>query len=323
MDEITQRAYNRLEADCLSGRCGLYISSLSELERLTIYNYLEYERLQRKHDDMIALYKECGENWNEVFFVSLLTRLSGAKNKASFKKLAQRVKLNTIHREKWSIMNVEAILLGASGILELYPKDSYIMKLIKESEYFMRKHNIEPMHHSEWVLQDTRPVNHPAIRLAQVATLFCNNERLFDRAMACRNLADVEAIFSVEASEYWTKHYTPGKISTVDKYRAKRIGRTKCNILGINIIVSMQYAYGLYLRDENITNRAEELLAGLQAENNKLLKPWRTFNVRPRNAFDTQALIQLYTEYCMLKGCRNCIVAHKTIKNLSWIVDYK
>ncbi|MFR9669268.1 MAG: DUF2851 family protein [Rikenellaceae bacterium] len=323
MDATLQRAYKRLESDSTSGRCGLFLSSLSELERLFIYNSLEYERLERKHDDMLKLYMESGENWHQTLFTSIFKILSCEKNREAYLKLAQRVGYNPILREGKSLKNIETILLGASGILELYPKDAYILAMRCEAQYLMRKYKIEPMHYSEWRFDKVSPYNHPAIRLAQIARLFSLRSLFFDDVIACKTLDDVVALFGVEASDYWTSHFIPGVESKPLDVKVKRIGRQKCNLIGINVVVILQYAYGLYTKNEQISDRAERLNESLEAEYNTYIKRWGMYRVKPKNAFDSQALIQLYTVYCKQARCRECPVGVKAVKNLGWIESYK
>ncbi len=322
-EQMESRAYNRLEAGAESGRCGIYLSSISELERVALFSRLEYERLERKYKDMRELYLSCGESWHETLFVSLFKSLSCTKNKEPFMELARRVGYKSVLHERTSLENVEALLLCASGLLEIYPKDAYILKLRNSGEYLLRKYKIEPLHHSVWELNRHRPANHPAIRIAQAAQLFASKQLFFDRVIECETLRDVRELFGVEASTYWQTHYLPGKVSRGGDSMVKRIGEVKSNLIGINLVVIMQYAYGSYTANEQIIDRAEKLNESLLPEDNVYIKRWKSNHLTPRCAFDSQAMIQLYTEHCMKRGCRNCPVGHKAIKNLSWIEDHK
>jgi len=63
---------------------------------------------------------------------------------------------------------------------------------------------------------------------------------VIDRILECRTANDVNALFGVETSKYWYSRYTPANDS--DKI-AKRIGQMKTDLLGINLVVQMQFAY--------------------------------------------------------------------------------
>ena len=93
---------------------------------------------------------------------------------------------------------------------------------------------------SAWELGEIRPANHPVLRLAQAAEFFSQDEFVMARAMACRTEGDIRNLFCIEASPYWRTHHIPG--ATGDE-SPKRIGSFKTNIIGINLVAVLQFAY--------------------------------------------------------------------------------
>ncbi len=311
-----KRALNRLMAGAPSYGCGSYLRQIGELHRWEIYTHLEYERLNRKYQDIKRLYAETGQNWNQTLFMQFFQVLGDDKNKRTFRKLAERVSYNNILRERNNLMRVEALLLGASGLLESYYDDHYTLDLKREASYLMRKYNIEPLKASDWVVSRNRPKNHPIIRIAQAAILFSKYDLLLDKVLACKCYTDVEHIFGVEASEYWTTHHIPAKQSDED---VKRIGFVKCNSIAINLVVMIQYAYSHYTLNEELRDQAQNLLEDLDAESNRYITKWKSHGIKPKSAFETQALIQLSTEYCELCNCATCYVGDRASRDLSWL----
>ncbi|MFR9503862.1 MAG: DUF2851 family protein [Rikenellaceae bacterium] len=319
MESLKQdrRALNRLVAGSSHFGCGRFIMSLNEVSRQEIYSHYEFERLESKYQAIVSYYKrQAGENWNQTLFGYFFRYLGDPKNKDTYMVLAKRVGYNAILRERSNPMRVEALLLGASGLLKDYGDDLYTLTIKREAEYLMRKYNITPLTTSQWDLYKLHPKNNPVLRLAQAATLFSQNELLLDKLLACRCNADIEEIFMVEASEYWTTHYVPSRVSASE---VKRLGHDKCNVLGINLVVMLQYAYGSYLSDDRLIDQAQNLIQDLKPEFNWIVNKWRQYGIRPKTAFEGQALIQLGQCYCAKARCAECYLAPKALRDLSWL----
>ena len=312
--EEKKRQLNRLQAGASYFGCGGYLSSRGRLSQLEIYTKLGFERLERKNRDINAIYKECGENWPQTFYVMLLRTMGGVDNKEAFTTLAHRVSYAIILRERQVPQNIEAMLIGASGLLEIYPHDTYILDLKRNFEYLATKYSITPMRAAEWKLTKIYPNNHPILRLSQIATLLTHTSDIMDRMLACRTGEDVNKLFSCESLPYWLNHYTPA--STKQQSIAKRIGRTKTDLLAINLVAQMQYAYGDYINNDTLRNRAISMLEDLPAESNSIIAQWKSYGPIAQTAFDSQALLQLSFEYCRHQRCEECIVGRQIMATI-------
>ena len=155
----------------------------------------------------------------------------------------------------------------------------------------------------EWNLHRINPLNHPVLRLAQAAAFFSECEFVCRDALACRTADDVARLFGAEASDYWMTHFTPGNEGS---QLPKRIGRTKSALIGINLVAPLQFAYGRLTENEQIRERAMDLLESIEAEDNRYMRRWAAYGVVPANAFDSQALLQLSTSYCEGRRCEEC-----------------
>lgn len=194
------------------------------------------------------------------------------------------------------------MFFGASGLLTLYPHDAYTLDLARDFEYLAAKYDIEPLEAGVWELDEVRPANHPVLRLAQAAEFFIQDEFVMERAMSCRTEEDIRRLFCIEASAYWRTHHIPGIAS--DEH-PKRLGAFKANIIGINLVSVLQFAYGSVTGRETLRDSALTLLERLPAEDNRYMRNWRNTGVSIRNAFESQALLQLATEYCPANAVRN------------------
>lgn len=309
MDE-RKRNINRLKAGASYFGCGGYLSKLDTLHRLDIYNKLGFERLSRKNSDINHIFEECQQNWQQTFYTMLMRTMGGVDNKEAFTELARRVPYAILLREREVAANVEALLIGASGLLTLYPHDEYILNLKRNFSYLSTKYSITAMEASAWRLKRIYPNNHPILRLSQVASFITYTREMMDRMLACTSGDDVYNLFSCQTLPYWQTHYIPASTSPSV---AKRTGRTKTDLLAINLVVQMQFAYSSYTGNERLYSRALGLLESLPAEKNSIIAQWNSFGPLARTAFDSQALLQLSFEYCRDRRCEECIVGKQIL----------
>lgn len=306
-----ERTIERLKAGAGTYACGGYLAGLGALQRTELLTALLFDRLGRKIRRVGALLSETSDNWNETFYRLYFRTLGDSRNQEAYLSLARRVPYRTVLRERLAPQAVEAMLFGASGLLTLYRHDAYTLDLGRHFEYLSAKYGIEAMDASEWTLADIRPANHPALRIAQAARFFAQDEFVMARAMACRTEEDIRRLFCIEASPYWRTHHIPG---AEGGEHPKRIGAFKANIIGINLVAVLQFAYGSYTGNERLRDSALTLLERLPAEDNRYMREWQSAGVRPRNAFESQALLQLATEYCAGKRCAECPVGRRIVR---------
>ncbi len=309
-----EQIIEQLRAGASYFACGGYLASLDSLHRTEIYHSLGYERLERKNNDINAYFEELNKDWPATFYMMLLRTMGGMDNKEAFTALARVVPYAAILREKGSPQNIEAMLIGSSGLLDLYPHDEYILNLKLNYEYLSTKYSFTPLSASQWKLERIYPNNHPILRLSQITTLLAYTPNIMDRILECRTAKDAHTLFAVETQPYWKEHYTPA--SANQKTAAKRLGHTKSDLLAINLVAQMQFAYGSYTDSEKLRARALALLEDIKAEANSIITRWKRYGLLACNAFDSQALLQLTFEYCQKERCGECPVGRRVIHTM-------
>ena len=283
--------------------CRQIISNASTESLSAMFEDVALQRLTRKHNDITSLYNRVYKDWNQTCYQILFKMMDVGTNKQAYLQLSEAVPYRCILREVTSLHSIEAMLLGGSGLLTMYPEDEYISNLKDEWNHLARKYNLFPMRCTSWDLTQTRPYNHPILRLAQLAQLLHSKEFLVNRIVNCRTPEDVVSLFSVEASEYWKNHFVP---ATQSRGIPKRIGKAKSLILGINLVVPMQIAYSENIGQHNLKEYAMTLLRAIEAEDNRYIRKWQQIGLTPTNALQSQAIIQIETEYCQKSRCQDC-----------------
>ena len=78
--------------------------------------------------------------------------------------------------------------------------------------------------------------------------------------------------------------------------------------MGINLVVPIQIAYADNIGKGSLRERATTLLGTLPAENNRYTRRWIQEGLFLQNAKESQAVIQIVTEYCQKDRCNECPV---------------
>lgn len=308
-----QQLFGRLKNHPTTEACSHFLLSQPSLHRNGIYTSLLFDRLHRKMEVVNELHREAVENWNQTFYLLYFRTLGDSRNQQAYLSLARKVSYKTVLRERLVPHAVEAMLFGASGLLDLYRDDDYTLTLRRLFEHLAAKYEITPMHIDEWTLGNIRPANHPVLRLAQAAEFFSQDEFVMNRAMSCRCEEDICRMFCIATSDYWRTHYIPG---TRSDEQPKRIGRFKANIIGINLVALLQFAYGSYTGSESLRDNALSLLERLPAESNRYITAWQEMGLSPQNAFESQSLLQLSTQYCTVRRCEECPVGKRLVDKI-------
>jgi hypothetical protein len=94
----------------------------------------------------------------------------------------------------------------------------------------------------------------------------------------------------------------------------KALGKDSIDNIIINTIAPVQFLYAHYHGKTMQQEHALQLLASVKAESNKYVSHWKDHNWKPANAAESQALLQLFTNYCTQKKCLECAIGLNIIK---------
>ena len=114
---------------------------------------------------------------------------------------------------------------------------------------------------------------------------------------------ELKKLLRIKAGDYWNTHYQLGKESIT---RSKYLGENFISLLIINSIVPYTFFYGKTNKIQRYCDYAISLLEEISPENNVIIKKWGKFDVKCTNAFESQAMLYLYKNYCKQKRCLEC-----------------
>jgi len=269
------------------------------------------ERLLRKSKTAEIYLQQNKYHWEETFWWMLARNFGMKVNADAFEAIAKTISVNILAKHKSQIHQLEAILLGQAGLLNDKFSEDYPKLLQREYKFLKEKYKLNPVHIPVHFLR-MRPGNFPTIRLAQLAMLIKESAHLFSKIKEAPSIIDVVKWFDVTANDYWHYHYQFDELTALKK---KKLGSDTINNIVINTVVPVLFAYGNYNDENKYKEKALKWLEKTTAESNIVTKGFQTLGVDNKNAFDSQALIELKNEYCSKKRCLDCSIGNALLKN--------
>ena len=287
-------------------------TKIKQVPHLTIVEWVEglaFERLHGKVERIHQLLDSFNGSWEDVCYVTLARNFGFGINNDAFERLARRTPLRLLGKHSDSVLQIEALLFGQAGMLDAQKPgmDSYYNQLCTEYAFLSNKFQLTPMEKESWKLFRIRPQNFPYRRIAMLAQYIEGGFRMMNRILEAEGEKEMRALFEVELSGYWTKHYTFGK---PNERATATLSRSSIDIILINTVAPLLYAYGELTGNYEMTDKAIKLLEDLRAENNSIVSHFVAYGIDCPDALTSQALVQLKREYCDARKCIYCKIGH-------------
>ncbi len=290
-------------------------SSLHIVPELTWTNWQERllaERWEQRLQEWRSVLNLSADDWRSLLYHRLAANFGFHVNRDAFLSLSRIIPLKVLSRHRSKLLQLEALLFGQAGLLPAKSRDTYSEQLEKEYHFLRRKYALEPMAAHFWKFMRMRPANFPTIRIAQFAALIHQSESLFSKMMEIRSVAEIKPYLSVCASEYWNNHYRFGVITR--EIMPRQIGDAALENILINTVAPMQYLYARQQGKTELYENSLQLLQSLPPENNNIIREWKRLGHTPKDAAQSQALLQLFHHYCSERQCLNCAIGNHIIK---------
>jgi hypothetical protein len=160
--------------------------------------------------------------------------------------------------------------------------------------------NIGSVNNKSWKFAGVRPTGFPTIRIQQFS--------------AFMNYFNVDEI-SIEVSPNELLNLIENAIAKVNSQLTSHLKISKA--LGELIIINAFVPFLIWLAKSidrpDISQSGVELLRLLSPESNAIVLSWKRYGIIPKNAQESQGLIELYNEHCLKKKCLSCGVGNKIL----------
>lgn len=266
--------------------CSALIHSVNPITFRSWLDRLLVNRLERKAKDLELVHKQTNGDWLQAFFVVFAAYLGQNQNKLPFQQLALNLPIYKLLKMSDQPKALLACVMGVAGLLDKSNDES----LIKEYEFWRQKHELKTVN-IPWKFGKIRPGASPIKRLELLASLI-------------PYVQDLQAATIHGELKSWLQVLQKTELN---------IGSTLQQILFINAIVPYTFFYAAFIGDEGLKAQAVEALELLEAEDNRITRAWAKINVQAENTADSQALIELYKQYCEQKNCVLCTIGQTII----------
>lgn len=284
-------------------------SDFAAVDDFIISNWLQrlyFERLEVKANRVEALLAASKNDWESVLF-KLLAKSFGLKvNGEAFLSMASSMDFSVIRKTRDQQLHLEALFFGQAGLLAQASDVPYQVALQKEYEFLKQKFQLDNSHVMPFQFFRLRPPNFPTIRLSQLAMLYHKEQHLLSKIIAAKTMADFYELFDVTTSEFWKSHYTFSKAS---KASAKKLTKSFVDLLVINTILPIKFSYAKH-KGQTVVQEISEVISEIEAEKNSISKGFNSLKKVANSAMESQALIQLKTNYCDTNQCLQCAVGN-------------
>ena len=287
---------------------------LEAINEFTVNNWKErlfFERLERKSINIQELLVQTNQDWEAVLFCLLAKNFGLNTNGELFLKIAQSIPFSVFRKESFELENIEALLFGKAGLLNIEKEDRYFKDLLSRFNYLEHKHQLEQSVFEPVQFFKHRPDNFPTIRLSQLANVYHSQQNLFSKVINANSIESIYDCFKVSVSNYWQTHYQFDKESP---RKNKMLSKSFIDLIIINTIIPIQFAYAKS-QGKEISEDLIRLMQNVAPESNTIIQKFSSLGVKSKNAFDTQSLLQLKNEYCNKSKCLECAIGIELLKS--------
>jgi hypothetical protein len=270
------------------------------------------ERLLRKAEECRKSLKGNNFHWEELFWWRIAANFGFRVNAGAFESLARTLTISILARHKNNLIQLEALLMGQAGLLNRKFNDLYPQMLRKEYQFLKSKYQLRPIFEPIHFLR-MRPRNFPTVRISQLAALIHRSTHLFSVIREIKDLETLRSLLNLSANDYWNRHY---RFDEESGFLTKNLGAQMIDNLLINTIVPIIYCYGWFHKNNLLQERALNWLESIPAETNSILDQWRGIGIQTENAADSQALLELKSQYCDNRKCLACSIGNTILKKL-------
>ena len=287
-------------------------SDFANVDELIMNHWMErlyFERLEQKSDSIGDLLRNSNNDWEATLF-NLIAKNFGLKvNGDAFLSISKSIDYSIVRKIQSNQIQLEALFFGQAGLLESDLQDDHYIRLVKIYTYLKQKFQLTKNHVIPLQLFRLRPANFPTIRFSQLAGLYFKEPNLFSKVVETDAMDKFYELFKVGATLYWKTHYTFGNTSRTSR---KMLTKSFIDLLVVNSIMPLKFYYakqhGLDVNDSLLG-----MIRSIASEKNAIVSAFNNLKYKSNSALESQALIQLKSEYCNKNRCLHCAIGNALI----------
>lgn len=288
--------------------CAESFQEVDEIKKQQMLERACMLRLEQRSESLNLALEELGGNWDALLYRNLAKALGASVNSPAMESLSRVLKLELWRKYQDKDLQRDALFLGMAGLLTNGGAGDNPWFL--EFQFLKHKHNLEELDFSVWKYSRMRPANFPDRRIAQLSQLLPQALQWFASIREGRGL-DRQALYWPNLPKFWQNHYRLKNISrsTIGLHWSEALKQS----LLINALIPLQFFYGKKTGRYELQDAALDSLIKLPAEANRLTRIYEQLGLKLRSAFDSQACIAWYKNYCQPKKCLTCTLGNELL----------
>jgi hypothetical protein len=174
--------------------------------------------------------------------------------------------------------------------------------------YLQYKYQLRPIPESPKFFR-LRPANFPTIRLSQLAWLTSKQPRLLSHIQTAKSLDALYALMQAKTTTFWETHY---QFHTSAQQQQRKLTKSFIQLLLLNTVFPFLFHYYKYTGDMRV-DQILDWVRQLPPEKNNYSLKFKELGCTIEDALESQACIQLKTNYCNQRRCLSCTFGHKLL----------
>lgn len=310
IDENVIKKYTNLVNSKNTLACHKHIAGVNPIKLNSWLQRMLIERLEKKTDYIKTQFELSGNDYTHTFYITLAKNFGFKVNDGPFENLARVLPIQILLKHADNLFQLEALLFGSAGLLEKSYKDKYLQQLQNEFEFLKKKYDIKPLKAESWKFMRLRPANFPSVRLWQFARVINKQTLLFSSPENYNNLKTLKVALQHAPDGYWKTHYNPGG---KEQKEIGAMGDSSVENVMMNTIAPFLFFYGKQTAKDSFIAFALDCFDDLAFESNVKTRHFTKAGLKLKTAGESQALINLFDNYCKNKRCLQCGIASQLL----------
>lgn len=264
---------------------------ITDLDPVYIYSMMDRAIVDRLNRKSFFMQHGNGEMKPKEMLYFIFARAFGSKlNQLPFEEITHRLPLSLL---KQFSRNKQKMLIEITSGLHFQTKHESPKRYANKLS-FVEQH--------AWKRKGLRPAGFPEIRVRQFARFIS----IIDFDYAINNLTPFDFVeFIRENIVAMNREVTPDL----------QITNAFSSLLVVNALVPFLWWHAEIEENTISKDRVIDLLHNTRPESNWIIQKWTKLGIKPKSSYETQALIEIYNEFCTKNKCLSCQVGVKILSN--------
>ena len=190
-------------------------------------------------------------SWDAAYFVTIARTFGMGVNGDLMEQWTASIPMEIIGYHADDLFQLEALFLGQAGLLKLDPipdqyqhdalNEGYFAKPRNEYLYLVHKYSLCPLDGRLWKSMGKGSNRNPHSVFSFLANMCYQHKTSLQSMLACESIKEVTRLLEVSATPYWQMR---SHFGAECKTCAKRLSAERLNLIVINAVVPMLFAYG-------------------------------------------------------------------------------